>query len=114
MSSKKDLRRSPRYDYECTVLIEVGDQHYFSTMENISAAGCCIHRPEGWNQNRGVKARLFLTLGRRLTPGVVATTVWGNDSYVGFEYASPMPLPRELVSITVGHDHEPVDEHEND
>lgn len=103
MSSPKDLRRAPRYDYECTVMILLADEGYFSTMENISAVGCCIHRPKGWSQLRGVPVKLFINLGRN-APAQPATTIWSNDDFIGFEYASPQSLPPELLSITVGHD----------
>jgi len=101
MSSPKDLRRAPRYDYECSVMILLGDDGYFSIMENISAIGCCIHRPKGWSQLRGIPVKLFMNLGRN-APAVPATTIWSNDEFIGFEYGTPQPLPPELVSITVG------------
>ena len=103
MSSPSDKRRAPRYDYECTVMVLLGDEGYFGTMENISAMGCCIHRPPGWLQNRGVAVKLFMNLGRHVA-AVPATTVWNNEGFIGFEYATPQELPPELLSITVGND----------
>ena len=83
-------------------MILIGDEGFFSTMENISAVGCCVHRPPGWSQLRGVPVRLFMNLGRT-TPAVVAAAVWSNDNFVGFEYKGAQSLPPELLSITVGH-----------
>jgi hypothetical protein len=101
MSTSKDLRRAPRYDYECSVMVLLGDTGYFSIMENISEMGCCIHRPNGWTQQRGVPVKLFMNLGR-LAPAVSATTIWSSEGFIGFEYGVPQPLPPELLSITVG------------
>jgi len=103
MSSPKELRRAPRYDYECSVMVLLGDDGHFSTMENISAMGCCIHRPPGWSQLRGVKVKLFMNLGRS-AQAVPATTIWSNEGFIGFEYSTPQALPPELLSITVGND----------
>jgi hypothetical protein len=102
----KDKRRSPRFDYECSVLIQVGeDVGYFTFMENISAAGCCIHKPKNLTAlARGSKVRLFHNLGRGRSEAVDATVVWSNDNFLGFEYANPQELPPELLLITVGHD----------
>jgi hypothetical protein len=107
MSQKeKELRRSPRFDYECSVLIMVGDDlGYFSFMENISAAGCCIHKPKNLTaMPRGTQVRLFHNFGRSRSEAVPATVVWANDNFLGFEYRSPQDLPPELLLITVGHD----------
>jgi hypothetical protein len=107
MSEKdKEKRRSPRFDYECSVLIQVEDDiGYFSFMENISAAGCCIHRPKNLAAlPRGSKVRLFHNFGRSRSEAVPATVVWANDNFLGFEYGSPQTLPPELLLITVGHD----------
>ena len=103
MSSPKDLRRAPRFDYECSVLILLGDEGYFSVMENISAMGCCVHRPKEWAALRAVPVKLFIKLDRH-APAIPATTIWSNEGFVGFEYSSPQSLPPELLSITVGHD----------
>jgi hypothetical protein len=102
----KDKRRSPRFDYECTVLIQVDDDiGWFTFMENVSAAGCCIHRPKNLaSLPRGSKVRLFHNLGRSRSEAVPATVVWANDNVLGFEYGSPQTLPPELLLITVGHD----------
>jgi hypothetical protein len=102
----KDKRRSPRYEFECGVLIMVGDDlGYFSFMENISAAGCCIHKPKNLTQiARGSKVKLFHNLGRGRSEAVEATVVWSNDNFLGFEYANQQALPPELLLITVGHD----------
>ena len=107
MSEKdKEKRRSPRFDYECSVLIQLdADTAYFSFMENISAVGCCIHRPKNLTTlPRGSQVRLFHNFGRSRSEAVPATLVWGNDNFMGFEYASPQTLPPELLLITVGHD----------
>lgn len=101
MSTPRDLRRAPRYDYECSVMILLGEAGYFGTMENISAMGCCIHRPPSWSQPRGVAVKLFMNLGRHVA-AVSATTVWNNEQFIGFEFSTPQPLPPELQSITVG------------
>jgi hypothetical protein len=102
----KDKRRSPRFDYECSVLIQVEDDvGYFSFMENISAAGCCIHRPKNLaSLPRGSQVRLFQNFGRSRADAVRATVVWSNDNFLGFEYAGEQTLPPELLLITVGHD----------
>jgi hypothetical protein len=104
--SGKDKRRSPRFEYECSVLIMVGyDVAYFTFMENVSAAGCCIHKPRNLEaMPRGSKVRLFHNFGRGRSEPVPATVVWSNDNFLGFEYASPQTLPPELLLITVGHD----------
>jgi hypothetical protein len=107
MSEKdKELRRAPRFDYECGVLIQVGDDvGYFSFMENISAAGCCIHRPKNLGPLlRGSSVRLYHNLGRGRSEAVPATVIWANDNFLGFEYTSQQSLPPELRAITVGHD----------
>ena len=108
MSDKdKELRRAPRFDYECGVLVQIDEElGYFTFMENISAAGCCIHRPRNLAIARGTRVRLFHNLGRGRTEAVPATVVWSNDNYLGFEYGSPQTLPPELRAITVGHDDE--------
>jgi hypothetical protein len=102
----KDKRRSPRFDYECSVLIQLGDDlGWFSFMENISAAGCCIHKPKNLTGlPRGTQVRLFHNFGRSRNEAVPATIVWSNDNFLGFEYANPQTLPPELLLITVGHD----------
>ena len=101
----RDKRRSPRVDYECSVLIQIDDVGYFSFMENISAAGCCIHRPKVLGPvARGTSVRLFHNFGRSRSVAVAATVVWSNENFLGFEYASTQELPPELLLITVGHD----------
>jgi hypothetical protein len=102
----KDKRRSPRFDYECSVLIQVGeDVAWFSFMENISAAGCCIHKPKAMaGLARGTQVRLFHNFGRSRSEAVRATVIWSNENFLGFEYASQLELPPELLLITVGHD----------
>jgi hypothetical protein len=103
----KEKRRSPRIDFECGVLVQIGDVGYFSFMENLSEAGCCIHRPKGWTALvRGAPVHIWHNLGRGRSEAVAANTVWSNDTYLGFEYGSPRELPPELRSITVGHDAE--------
>ena len=106
MSDKdKELRRAPRFDFECGVLIQMGDEvGYFSFMENLSAAGCCIHRPRNLSIARGTPVKLYHNLGRGRSEAVAATVVWANDNFLGFEYASQQELPPELRAITVGHD----------
>jgi hypothetical protein len=102
----KDKRRSPRFEFECSVLIQVSDDlAYFSFMENISAAGCCIHRPKNLTiLARGTQVKLFHNLGRGRSEAVPSTVVWSNENFLGFEYGSPQTLPPELLLITVGHD----------
>lgn len=107
MSEKdKELRRSPRFDFECTVLIQIGgDIAYFSFMENVSSAGCCIHKPKNLTGlPRGSQVKLFHNLGRSRSEAVPATVVWANENFLGFEYKDPQALPPELLLITVGHD----------
>lgn len=92
-SNNEERRRAPRRDYDCLVLVAYGDEGFLGHVDNVSASGCCISRPEDWSLANGTEVRLFLLIDLRHVFCAAARVVWSSAQFVGFQYLEPQPLP---------------------
>ncbi len=88
-----ERRKSPRTDYDCAVLIDHGGSGFIGHIEDVSATGCRVSRPEDWSLADGALVRLFLLVDMRHAVSADARVVWSSDDWVGFEYSQPQSLP---------------------
>jgi hypothetical protein len=79
--------RHARMPNHSTVLMSRGGHTWNSEIENISATGVCVRRPNGWDFAPGVDFVLDMLIGDALTINVEATLVRLTRSHLGFAYA---------------------------
>ena len=92
-TSNEERRNAPRHDYDCLVLIACGEDGFLGHIDNVSASGCCVTRPEDWALPDGTEVRLFLLIDQRHVFSAAAKVVWNSPRFVGFQYLEMQPLP---------------------
>jgi len=75
------------------VLIAKGTEAFLGDIENVSATGCCVTRPQDWALDNGSDVILYLLIDDAHVFGALARVVWANAQWIGFEYREPQPLP---------------------
>jgi hypothetical protein len=93
LKDDKERRRAPRVEFECLVMIVRDRDGFVGQMENVSATGCCITRPEDWSLKIEEQVMLYLLIDMRHVFSASARVAWDSEQFVGFEYLEPQPLP---------------------
>jgi len=88
MPDEHDLQRSrhARIPMHSMVLVSRGVNAWTSEIENISATGVLILRPEDWSGNAGDTCALDLLFGDDLHIHLEASVVRVTQEFVGFAY----------------------------
>lgn len=108
--SEYERPRHSRMPIRSTVLVSRGALSWVSEVENISATGALILRPDGWQGTAGDTCVLDLLLGEDLHINLEASVVRVSADHIGFEYTRiPEDKEAELWSL-LGRHADSVDE----
>ena len=92
--------RHARIPIHSTVLVSKGANAWTSEIENISATGVLIVRPDDWSGNAGDICALDLLVGDELHIHLEASVVRVTPAFVGFAYTH-IPENKEAVLWTL-------------
>lgn len=85
-SSMNDKMRHARMKIESAVWISHGSQAWSCVLDDISATGAKVHRPEGWNAKVGEHVSLDILIGEDLNIHVKAVVARVTKTCIGFAY----------------------------
>lgn len=83
--------RSARMPIQSTVLLSRGADSWTTDIEDISASGVLVVRPDGWNYGAGALFVLDMMIGPDLNIHVEATVARVTADEVGFAYTRIPP-----------------------
>jgi len=87
--------RSARMPMQSTVLLSRGADAWTTDIEDISASGVLVRRPDGWAHAVGVLFALDMMIGENLNIHVEATVARVTAEHVGFAYTR-IPADKEV------------------
>ena len=87
--------RSARMPIQSTVLLSRGADAWTSDIEDISASGVLVRRPDGWRFHVGDLFALDMMIGPDLNIHVEASVARMTDEHVGFAYTR-IPAEKEI------------------
>ncbi|HJT99060.1 MAG TPA: PilZ domain-containing protein [Rhodanobacteraceae bacterium] len=87
--------RSARMPMQSTVLLSRGADAWTTDIEDISASGVLVRRPEGWAYAVGELFALDMMIGADLNINLEATVARVTDEHVGFAYTR-IPADKEV------------------
>ena len=87
--------RSARMPIQSTVLLSRGADAWTTDIEDISASGVLVRRPDGWAHGVGVLFALDMMIGDDLNIHVEATVARVTAEHVGFAYTR-IPSDKEI------------------
>jgi len=87
-------KRHARMTFRSTVLISLGSGSWTTEIENISATGVLVDRPEDWSPKIGEHCALDMLIDENLHVNLEATVVRISDAFVALAY-SRIPEDRE-------------------
>jgi PilZ domain len=83
--------RSARMPMQSTVLLSRGADAWTTDIEDISASGVLVRRPEGWAHGVGELFALDMMIGVDLNIHLEATVARVTDAHIGFAYTRIPP-----------------------
>jgi len=87
--------RSARMPMQSTVLLSHGADAWTTDIEDISASGVLVRRPEGWAFGVGALFALDMMIGPDLNIHLEATVARVTDEHIGFAYTR-IPPDKEI------------------
>lgn len=90
-----DKLRHARMKIQSAVWISHGSQAWSSVLDDISATGAKVKRPEGWDARVGERVNLDMLLGGDLNIHVQAVVARIADDCIGFAY-DRIPADKEV------------------
>jgi hypothetical protein len=87
--------RSARMPIHSTALLSRGADAWTTDIEDISASGVLVHKPEGWSYAVGELFALDMMFGENLNIHVEATVARVTADHIGFAYTR-IPPEKEI------------------
>ena len=87
--------RSARMPMQSTVLLSRGADAWTTDIEDISASGVLVRRPDGWRFNVGDLFALDMMIGPDLNIHVEASVARMTGEHIGFAYTR-IPADKEI------------------
>jgi hypothetical protein len=87
--------RSARMPIQSTVLLSRGADAWTTDIEDISASGVLVRRPDGWSHAVGTLFALDMMFGADLNIHLEATVARVTDENIGFAYTR-IPADKEV------------------
>ncbi|HVT32129.1 MAG TPA: PilZ domain-containing protein [Rhodanobacteraceae bacterium] len=87
--------RSARMPIQSTVLLSRGADAWTTDIEDISASGVLVRKPDGWAYAIGTLFALDMMIGADLNIHVEATVARVTDEHIGFAYTR-IPADKEV------------------
>ena len=87
--------RSARMPMQSTVLLSRGADAWTTDIEDISASGVLVRRPDGWAHGVGELFALDMMIGENLNIHVEATVARVTPEHIGFAYTR-IPADKEI------------------
>lgn len=87
--------RSARMPMQSTVLLSRGADAWTTDIEDISASGVLVRRPDGWAHPTGALFALDMMIGADLNIHLEATVARVTDEHIGFAYTR-IPPDKEI------------------
>jgi hypothetical protein len=87
--------RSARMPIQSTVLLSRGADAWTTDIEDISASGVLVRRPDGWRFTVGDLFALDMMIGPELNIHVEASVARITEEHVGFAYTR-IPAEKEI------------------
>ncbi|HZP85914.1 MAG TPA: PilZ domain-containing protein [Burkholderiales bacterium] len=93
--TQRNGMRHARKAIRSAVLLMHGAEVWSSELEDISATGVLLIRPEGWNGKLGDLFALDMIIGEELNIHLEATVARITEHHIGFAYAR-IPAEKEI------------------
>ena len=87
--------RSARMPMQSTVLLSRGADAWTTDIEDISASGVLVRKPDGWAYGVGALFALDMMIGDNLNIHVEASVARVTDEHIGFAYTR-IPADKEI------------------
>jgi hypothetical protein len=87
--------RSARMPMQSTVLLSRGADAWTTDIEDISASGVLVRRPDGWMHPIGALFALDMMIGDNLNIHLEATVARVTEEHIGFAYTR-IPPDKEI------------------